>query len=50
MINLYVMFFYNEMNLDIGFVLGKMNIVIYINVIIMLYVYVFLNIFKCVIL
>lgn len=50
MINLRVMFFYNEMNLDIGFVLGIMNIVIYINVIIMLYVYVFLNIFKCVIL
>lgn len=39
------MYFYDEMNFDIGFVLGEMNIVIYKNIIIMLYVYVFLNIF-----
>lgn len=49
-INLRVMFPYNEMNLDIGSVSGKMNTVIYINAIIMLHVHVLLNIFKCVIL
>lgn len=50
MINLRVMFSYNEMNLDIGSVSGIMNTVIYINAIIMLHVHVLLNIFKCVIL
>lgn len=50
MINLCVVFSYNEMNLDIGSVSGIMNTVIYKNTIIMLHVHallIFLNVSSC---
>lgn len=45
MINLCIMYSYDEMNFDIGSVSGKMNTVIYKNAIIMLHVHVLLIIF-----